>query len=70
MRAFSLLKLLLLLFLFSLTLVACEPQTYFRLSLPSLRKITPANPSGKTISIFRRERSNDLKYVCGLQAMT
>ena len=73
MRAFSLLKLLLLLFLFSLTLVACEPQTYFRLSLRSLRKITPANPTGKSISvnvIFRRERSDDRKYVCGSQAMT
>ena len=51
MRAFSLLKLLLLLFLFSFTLVACEPQTYFRLSLRSLRKITPANPTGKSISV-------------------
>ena len=73
MRAFSLLKLLLLLFIFSLTLVACEPQTYFRLSLRSLRKITPAYPTGKSISvnvIFRRERSDDRKYVCGSQAMT
>ena len=30
---------------------ACEPQTYFRSSLLSLRKLTSANPSGKTISV-------------------
>ena len=73
MRAFPLLKLIITFFLFSLTLVACELQTYFRLSLLSLRKITPANPSGNTISvnvIFRKERSDDRKYVCGSQAMT
>ena len=31
--------------------LACEPQTYFRSSLLSLRKIACANPSGKTISV-------------------
>ena len=31
--------------------LACEPQTYFRLSLLSLRKITFANLSGKMISL-------------------
>ena len=73
MRAFSFLKLIITFISFSLTLVACEPQTYFRMSLLSLRKITLANPSGKMISvnvIFERERSNDRKYVCGSQAMT
>ena len=38
--------------------VACEPQTHFRSSLLSLRKI----------AIFRRERSDDRKCVCGSQA--
>ena len=32
-------------------LLACEPQTHFRSSLLSLRKIASANPSGKTISV-------------------
>ena len=31
--------------------VACEPQTHFRSSLLSLRKIASANPSDKTISV-------------------
>ena len=31
--------------------LACEPQTYFRSSLLSLRKITSANMSDKTISL-------------------
>ena len=39
--------------------LACEAQTYFRSPLLSLRK---------TIIIFRRERSDDRKYVCGSQA--
>ena len=38
--------------------VACEQQTHFRSSLLSLRKI----------AIFRRERSDDRKCVCGSQA--
>ena len=38
--------------------VACEPQTHFRSSLLSFRKI----------AIFRRERSDDRKCVCGSQA--
>ena len=31
--------------------LACEPQTHFRSSLLSLRKIASANPSDKTISV-------------------
>ena len=38
--------------------LACEPQTHFRSSLLSLRKI----------AIFRRERSDDRKCVCCSQA--
>ena len=38
--------------------LACEPQTHFRSSPLSLRKI----------AIFRRERSDDRKCVCGSQA--
>ena len=38
--------------------IACEQQTHFRSSLLSLRKI----------AIFRRERSDDRKCVCGSQA--
>ena len=38
--------------------VACEQQTHFRSSLLSLRKI----------AIFRRERGDDRKCVCGSQA--
>ena len=38
--------------------LACEPQTHFRSSLLSLRKI----------AIFRRERGDDRKCVCGSQA--
>ena len=48
-------------FLFS---IACEPQTYFRSSLLSLRKIITKNNK----NIFRRERSDDRKYVRGSQA--
>ena len=33
------------------SLIACEPQTHFRSSLLSLRKIASANPSDKTISV-------------------
>ena len=43
--------------------LACEPQTYYRSSLHSLRKIIIT-----IIVIFRRERSDDRKYVCGSQA--
>ena len=42
-----------------LSKLACEAQTYFRSSFLSLRKI---------IIIFRRERSDDLKYVYASQA--
>ena len=35
----------------ALLILACEQQTHFRSSLLSLRKITSANPSGKTISV-------------------
>ena len=38
--------------------LACEQQTHFRSSLPSLRKI----------AIFRKERSDDRKCVCCSQA--
>ena len=31
--------------------LTCEPQTYFRSSFLSLRKITSANTSDKTISV-------------------
>ena len=41
----------LLFFLLTVDSVACEQQTQFRASLPSLRKIESANPSGKTISV-------------------
>ena len=33
------------------TILACERQTYFRLSLLSLRNITSVNPTDKTISM-------------------
>ena len=33
------------------SLLACEPQTHFRSSFLSLRKIASANPSSKTISV-------------------
>ena len=36
--------------LFTRPHIACEPQTHFRFSLLSLRKIASANPSGKMIS--------------------
>ena len=51
--------------------IACEPQTYFRSSLLSLRKITFTEidlPVGFAGVIFRRERSDNRKYVCGSQA--
>ena len=51
--------------------IACEPQTYFRSSLLSHRKITFTEidlPLGFAGVIFRRERSDNRKYVCASQA--
>ena len=63
----------------SLERVACEPQTHFRSSLLSLRNIGLHQnkrfyvteivlPLGFADAIFRRERSDDRKCVCGSQA--
>ena len=52
--------------------IACEPQTYFRSSLLSLRKITFTEidlPVGFAGVIFRRERSDNRKYVCVLKLL-
>ena len=62
MRAFSLLKLLLLLsFFFHLSSLRTADVFPVVASLP---------PKNNACEPPARERSNDLKYVCGLQAMT